>query len=243
VDEKYKYRRYIAYFDMLGMEPAVDRNMFEAMDALHRIDQSKELISQFGLYVESLNKKITVKDQIKFFIFSDTIIAYSYKDEIEDLWAILFYASEMFCQTLHRKVPLRGSVTLGNFIFDLEKNFFLGPALNEAYTIAENTQWLGVCLSDDVAQNCIESNIRGGDKDPLCVEWNTPKKDMNIQGKYVLNWLATHKHNFLVKPPLSPEVFYQFKDLFGEYDSLSEDIKKKYQNTVNFINEMFKVNV
>jgi len=75
------------------------------------------------------------------------------------------------------------------------------------------------------------------------VEWNTPKKDMNIQGKYVLNWLATHKHNFLVKPPLSPEVFYQFKDLFGEYDSLSEDIKKKYQNTVNFINEMFKVNV
>jgi len=48
-----------------------------------------------------------------------------------------------------------------------------------------------------------------------------------------------------VAPPISVELFYKaFESSFGPFSSLDEDIRRKYENTVEFMNNrLLKVNM
>lgn len=239
--DQISYKRYVAYFDMLGMKTAVYRDLFKAWEALGTIDNAREQIYRYSFDLKDINKTVVLQDRLKYFIFSDTIIAFTYKDEIEDLWAILFFSIEIFCQCLHRCIPLRGGISFGDFLFNLDKNFFLGRPLIEAHAISEPAQWLGIILSDYVASQCIANNIQGDDKEPIVVDWDVEQKDSSIQKRSVINWSATHKNNFIDKPPITAPQFYEaFEGLFGEYAKLRDKDKRKHINTVKFINSMYK---
>lgn len=54
---------------------------------------------------------------------------------------------------------------------------------------------------------------------------------------HVLNWAKIFKNNWTKEPPITVIEYYKaFEKMFGDFDSLSEDIQKKYSNTVDYIN-------
>lgn len=199
-----KDARYVAHFDMLGMKEAVLRNQDEAWGALSDLNAAKERI--YEISIEIVSSGHVIKDRVKTFIFSDTIIIFTLSDLPEDLYSILILSSELFSNSLHRCVPLRGGIAHGDFFFNLDLGLFLGVPLKTA----ENTH-------------------------PI-IEWDIPLKNQKSKRGYVLNWPKIFKNNFTIKPVPLADFYSPFESLFGSYSELREDVKAKYVNTVEFIN-------
>ncbi len=212
-------RRFVAYFDMLGMKNAILRDIDEAWGALCDINAAKKRI--YELAIEVKNTGHTIKDRVQAFFFSDTVIIFTRSNEIEDLYSILTLSSELFSNALSRCVPLRGAIAYGKFYFNIEEYLFLGEPLITAYKLGESCQWLGIVVDDPVAKMAEEAAINE------IIQWDVPLKDNRVQRRYVINWPWIFRDNFTVKP-VSLEMFYQaFEPLFGPFDGLQEMEKIK----------------
>jgi len=71
----------------------------------------------------------------------------------------------------------------------------------------------------------------------VLVPWELPLKD-GAKSCLVVNWPAVVAHDLTVTPPISVEQFYQpFESAFGALEQLPTDVRAKYINTVEFLNE------
>ena len=228
---KNNHRRFVAFFDMLGMKQAMLRNVDEAWGALCDINAAKKRIYEIAIEVKDTNQ--IIKDRVQTFFFSDTVIIFTYSDEPEDLYSILTLSSELFSNALHRCVPLRGAIAHGKFYFNLEEYLFLGKPLITAYKLGEACQWLGIVVDDSVAKMAEKLAIN-----EIIIQWNVPLKKNKVQRLYVINWPWIFRNNFTIRP-ISLEAFYRaFEPLFGPFNELPEKAKIKYKNTVTFINSI-----
>jgi hypothetical protein len=90
--------------------------------------------------------------------------------------------------------------------------------------------------TEAVYEHAIHANFKSGSKD-VVIPTNIPTKEGPIEG-YALNWVASFKHDFKVKPPISTELFYsQFEHAFGPLHELPERERMKYVYTTEFINK------
>lgn len=228
---KHDHKRFVAHFDMLGMKQAVVRNADEAWGALSDINEAKKRIYQISFEIKDRNQ--IVENRVRTFFFSDTVIIFTLSDEPEDLYAILILSSELFSNSLHRCVPLRGGIAHGKFYFNLEEGLFLGKPLVSSYQIGERAQWMGIVVDQFIAEMAKPYPIG-----KEIIQWDVPQKDNGIKKEYVLNWPWIFRNNFTVKP-VTLDAFYEaFEPLFGPYVDLPESAKIKYRNTLNFINSM-----
>ena len=229
-----KDARYVAHFDMLGMKEAVLRNQDVAWDALSDLNAAKERI--YELSIEIISSGHVIKDRVKTFIFSDTIIIFTLSDLPEDLYSILILSSELFSNSLHRCVPLRGGIAHGDFFFNLDLGLFLGVPLVNAYQIGEEAQWAGITVDKYVFQKSKSIPLKTAENTHPIIEWDIPLKNQKSKRGYVLNWPKIFKNNFTIKPVPLADFYSPFESLFGSYSALREDVKAKYVNTVKFIN-------
>lgn len=228
---KQSHNRFVAHFDMLGMKQTVLRNVDEAWGALSDINEARKRIYEISFEIKDRNQ--FVADRVRTFFFSDTVVIFTMSDEPEDLYAILILSSELFSNSLHRRVPLRGGIAYGEFFFNLEESLFLGIPLVKAYKIGECAQWIGIVVDQIVAEKAKLYPI--GEE---IIQWDVPQKDNSIKREFVLNWPWIFRKNFTVKP-VTIDAFYEaFKPLFGSYHDLRESDKIKYKNTVTFINSI-----
>jgi len=228
---KQSHKRFVAHFDMLGMKRAVFRNDNEAWGALCDINEAKKRIYRISIKIKN-NDKI-IEDRVRTFFFSDTVIVFTLSDEPEDLYAILILSSELFSNSLHRCVPLRGGLAHGEFYFNLDEGLFLGKPLVKAYGIGECAQWIGIVVDQYIAEMAMLYPI--GDE---IIQWNVPQKENNLKMEFVLNWPLIFRNNFTIMP-VTIDAFYEaFIPLFGPYCDLPESAKIKYENTVKFINSV-----
>ena len=228
---KQDHKRFVAHFDMLGMKQAALRNADQAWGALCDINEAKTRTYKISIEIKDRNQ--IVENRVRTFFFSDTVIIFTLKDEPEDLYAILILSSELFSNSLHRCVPLRGGIAHGDFYFNLEESLFLGEPLIRAYQIGESAQWMGIVVDEFVARMAKSYPI--GEE---IIQWDVPQKDQSLRKEYVLNWPWIFRNNFTVKP-LTIDAFYEaFKPLFGSYCNLPETDKLKYANTVDFVNSI-----
>ena len=226
---KQDHKRFVAHFDMLGMKQAVLRNPDEAWGALCDINEAKKRI--YRISIETRNRNQIVENRVRTFFFSDTVIIFSLSNEPEDLYAILILSSELFSNSLHKCVPLRGGIAHGKFYFNMEESLFLGEPLVKAYKIGESAQWIGIVVDKFVAEMAESYPIS-----EEIIQWDVPQKNKSFKREYVLNWPWIFRNNFTIKP-VTLDAFYEaFKPLFGSYYDLPESAKIKYKNTVNFIN-------
>lgn len=224
-------KRFVAHFDMLGMKQAVLRNADEAWGALCNINEAKKRIYQISIEIKEKDK--IVADRVRTFFFSDTIIIFTLSDEPEDLYAILILSSELFSNSLHKCVPMRGGIAHGEFYFNLEDGLFLGEPLVKAYEIGECAQWIGIVVDQFIAEMAKSYPI--GEE---IIQWDVSLKGDKTLKSFVLNWPWIFRNNFMIKP-VSLEAFYSaFQSLFGPYNELPSSVKIKYQNTVDFINSV-----
>ena len=222
---------------MLGFKEAVKRDINEAWGALEDMRVSME--KSLNLFIRLPGETILTneKDGILSTNFSDSIIIFSSGDKREDLHRMLIMASQFFAYALNKCVPLRGAISFGEFYLNLEKNLFCGPPLIEAYEIGENAQWSGIVVSESFAAKYKENPLRSSDQE-VVIKYPIPTKG-DPQSGWVLNWPLVFKNNFDPKISITPENFaLAFKRLFGDYNSWSPNVKKIYENTVEFINLM-----
>ena len=190
---KQDHKRFVAHFDMLGMKQAILRNDNEAWGALCDINEAKKRI--YRISIEVKNKDMIVADRVRTFFFSDTVIIFTLSDELEDLYAILILSSELFSNSFHRCVPLRGGLAHGEFYFNLDESLFLGKPLVKAYEIGECAQWIGIVVDEFIAEMAEPYPI--GEE---IIQWNVPQKDNTFKREFVLNWPWFFRNNFTIKP-------------------------------------------
>jgi hypothetical protein len=232
--------RYVAHVDMLGMSGLTRKNPKLAWEAVSKIAQAKEKV--FGLSYTVGGRDVIVKNHVAAFTFSDTIILFTKSDDAEDLRAILTVCLELIAQVLHGSIHVRIGVAYGQFVFNGDAGLFVGPPLVEAYRLGESAQWIGAVLDEAVAERARKLQPEFfSESFPLVVDWDVPVKSDGTESHAVLSWPRSHRRNFTIAPPISVPAFYQaFVQLFGPWSNLRPEDRRKYENTVNFVNAMFE---
>ncbi|MBN1362481.1 MAG: hypothetical protein JW993_17930 [Sedimentisphaerales bacterium] len=127
---------WVAYFDLLGFEnrvrseSTVRPTLEEYQTALHEIQCKKTEITSPKW-------------------FSDTFLLYAPDHSEKSFVEIDEACQRFFAHMVRWQVPLRGCLHVGNFYEDAEKGVLIGPALVDAYKLAECQDWLGFVLSPD----------------------------------------------------------------------------------------------
>lgn len=228
--------RYVAYFDMLGMSQLTLRDPEAAWQAVSGLNQAQHEILRFSIELPGTSQ--TIYDRVRAFTFSDSIVMFSLSDGPSDTWAIVVLATELFARSLHYCIPIRGALAHGRFLFNFDRNLFVGPPLVSAYHLAEDAQWLGVRVDETVAANARAIPISSPRGRPAIIEWLVPLKSGAKALSHVIDWPETHRANFKVTAPIGVEAFYQaFVGLFGCFADLPAEVRLKYENTVEFVNE------
>ncbi|MBN2137315.1 MAG: hypothetical protein JW720_05890 [Sedimentisphaerales bacterium] len=237
-----KHERYVALFDALGFKEAVARNLHEAWGVLEDLRVSME--ETLNLFVKLPKGKILIQNSERTAAtnFSDSVIIFTKGDEIEDLQSIFISSTAFFAKALNRCVPLRGAISHGEFLFNPEKNLFCGVPLNRAWCLAESVPWSGIIIDECVAKRYSENPLMSGGKSVI-VRWNVQRKAISErvqESLWVLNWPLVCKENFNQDIKLSPESYSSaFYSIFGSsYEKWAEDVRAKYDNTVEFIKQM-----
>src|SRR6266853_164897 len=195
--------RFVGHFDMLGMSALTKRDPDLAWTKLSQLSQARDKRMHLG--IERLDTKESITDQIRSFIFSDTLIAFSKGNTHNDALALLLLTTEVFTLALHHCIPLRGGIAHGRFSFNLDQNLFSGPALVDAYDVGEASQWLGVVIDDKTADILKNTPIRSQTGKDAVVLWDVPVKEGTPVTRNVVNWAETHRHNYVGPIPLTAE--------------------------------------
>ncbi|MGA2914900.1 MAG: hypothetical protein ABSE89_02645 [Sedimentisphaerales bacterium] len=240
---------YVAHFDMLGCRKAVeysDRNTWEALNYLFslipyiiRRGQQETKID------ESTGQKIRTSDHIRIINISDTIIIYTEQIKFEDFFSLFVTASTIFMRSLvDAGIPLRGGVASGDFYIDPTKNLYSGMPFIRAYDAGETAQWLGIVIDPDTYRVNLKDmpNIKDI---PYFVKWDVPVKSgktVKTEKKIVVNWPFVYSKIENFNFPKSAKELYERKChcLFGPYEKLDNEVKRKYENTQAFIDAQLK---
>jgi len=228
--------RYVAYFDVLGFREAVTNNVNEACGVLEDIRLSLEE----ALKTPSECDPAFFKDRVDGICFSDSIILFTRSDGPADLGSILISSGHFFARALYRCVPLRGGISHGKFCVDFAKDLYCGIPLITASDSAENAQWSGIVVEGSVADRYRENHINDAERQ-FIVKWDVMFKDGEAQKKiscWVFDWPWVHRNNWKVDTSISAELYSKsFKRMFGgAYKDWSEYVRRKYDNTVSFVN-------
>ena len=228
--------RYVAYFDMLGMSELTVRDPELAWRALSELSNAQQEILQLEIKLQATAERI--QDRVRAFTFSDSIVMFSLSDGLPDTWAIVVMACELFARALRYCIPIRGAISHGRFLFNLDRNLFTGPPLVAAYQLAEEAQWLGIRVDEAVASRAQGIPINSPRGRPVIIKWEVPVKFGGTAMSHVVDWVETHRQNFKVTTPIGVDAFYQaFVQLFGPLEALPANVRLKYENTVEFVNE------
>lgn len=231
--------RFVAFFDMLGMSSLTVRDPELAFNAVHNL--CRQRMRRLSLKIQLPSASKLIENRIRHFVFSDTVVAFTESDTLDDLRAVVMLGIELFAGALSECIPLRGGIAHGRFIFSLDEGLFVGPALVSAYRLGERAQWLGIVVDDSIAQRARDIPeekvpLRAGPEEPLIEQWQLPVQG-GIESANVVNWPAAHRQTFKIPPPITVAQFYSgFRKLFGDFADLPESVQAKYLNTVAYIN-------
>ena len=232
--------RYVAHIDILGMSSIVEKSAEEAWGVLSDLVDVRDKASALEIELVDSKERLQVNENLKMVTFSDTIVVFSKSGTLKELQIMIVLLTEIFHKALCRCVPVRIGLSYGKFYFNIEKSMYAGPALIEAYHVGEGSQWLGITLSKSVSKQAPDIEFFRTKKSLAIINWDVPYKNCTKKMN-VVNWPSVFEHDFKASSPISVSQFYQaFSSTFGSFDSLSEEVKLKYINTVEFINEQLK---
>lgn len=190
-------------------------------------------------YLEIVTEERTISGYISPHMFSDSVLIYTRGDTPDDLLSILILSAKLFCDSLLCGVPLRGGISSGDFYVNEEYQLFCGVPFVKAYVIGEEVQWLGVVIDDVVKTRFDEQTLLSKDNADKIVKWDVPLKNNGGKSAWVLNWCMFM--GYKKQPPFKGiDLYSVFERIYGySYDHLSPDVKSKYKNTADFLNQFY----
>lgn len=228
--------RFVVHVDILGMSSIVSHDPDVAWGVLSDLIEVRDKIGNYEIEFLDTNERLSIAQTIASVTFSDTIVFFTKGDSDKELRCMIVLAVEVLHKAMCSCVPVRVGLSHGKFYFNFERSMYAGPALIEAYRVGESAQWIGIALAKSVEDQAAGLGMSNGNS-KLIVPWELPVKD-GTKKCQVVNWPAVVAHDFTVVPPVSIEQFYQaFEGTFGAFSDLPPDVRAKYENTVEFMNE------
>jgi hypothetical protein len=119
-----------------------------------------------GLRFDADGKLDTFNETVNFIVASDTIMLWAPMTKVDFLVAAV---GRVFITSLEYGSALRGTITAGDCIMDVDRNILIGGPIVEAVTVERFQNWLGVAVIPD-AEGAL-SSARG------VVRYDVPLKD------------------------------------------------------------------
>ncbi len=228
--------RFVAHIDILGMSAIVEKDADEAWGMLSDLVAVRDQVGNYELGFLDSDERIFASEATYAVTFSDTIVLFTKGGSDTELRCMIVLAAEILHKAMCRCVPVRVGLSFGRLFFNIDKSMYAGPALIEAYRIGESAQWLGIALAESVQEQAISLGMMSGSSN-IIVQWALPLKG-RTELRFVVNWPAVVAHDLTVKPPVPVAQFYGgFERTFGPFAQLPAEVRAKYENTVNFMNE------
>lgn len=215
---------YIAHFDILGFKSRMDND-----DGSLPIFILKETIDEI---IEGLQKGIqNFSDSIEYTHYADTFIIYSKTEDSSGYPALVRAAKNLITSCILNRLPARGAIAYGEVSFGHDDRIIIGKAALESYTYCEDQDWIGLLLAPTACRQLKSIGI-----EPIrhgFINKDVELKTSALRNKYVYAYRFINGSTSYRCPQLSM--------LQEMHDRAPEDVRHKYQKTINFIKKHYTV--
>lgn len=224
---------FVAYFDVLGTKRLIAADTLAAWALLQKLLDEREAAVQVAFRLEGSQELI--KDRVRHFAFSDSVVFYTQTASDLDLHAISLSTVKFFLRCIWNKVPIRGGIAVGDWICDEGQQLFTGSALVEAHKVGENTKWIGLAASEDFAARAAELPLKFQGRGLVFCRCELPTTD-GLRPGSALDWPDLLYDSKRSTPSAPEDVYLNLSASREPFTSLPSDVRDKYQNTVEFMN-------
>ncbi len=130
----------------------------------------------------------------------------------------------LIIESILKGIPLRGATAFGDIIVDDEKGILLGQPIVDAYELEKKQDWIGVVFHPSTA------HFKIGDSEPTPTLWYK-RYDVPMKGNVVESQLVLEC--FTDDGKVNQNIVDKLKEM--REGVTSPEIKKKYDNTLAFI--------
>lgn len=212
---------YVAFVDVLGFKNIIQNGN---CDEIYSIFEDLFVTEQIELAFN--DKKISIINQVKYMIMSDSIVMYIDSSLDDSLFALLYRCLYLQQQLLERKIPilLRGGISKGELFVDEEKNIIFGKALTKAYFLENGiAKYPRIVFNRELLDTAIQHNTTFAVKDWENLIISKDEDELFFVG-YVGFFLAVDKKNELLTC-LDNVLTYCQEQLDTLYD---QSVREKY---------------
>jgi hypothetical protein len=175
--------RFVAFFDIMGFKEMALRNSHEDMlNKLSMIKYFKENIIEGEQYTKHLEHR----ENLKAFVFSDTIIAFTKSESAEDADILLTKCGHFIRMCIINKLPLKGVISHGKITIGWNDSMFYGQPIIDAFLLQEELQMYGAILDFNAEKKFKELSTERELWDKIAL-YKTPTKGGRIN-HYCLKW-------------------------------------------------------
>lgn len=222
-NDRFRAFRWIGYFDLLGTKELVQTNKFIAIFEVY-----KNAIGEFNTWKERLEDIHTIW-------FSDTFILYSEDNSVSGFGELDHIARWFYYYLIKEGIPVRGSISYGDFYCDRKNSLFFGEPLIEAYQFGEAQNWLGLIICPSAEYKLKPLNILT-EKSSAYVYTEVPFKNLpsTVSRKTQFNILPACILACWLPPDFQKNISEKLHQMMN---SKNAKYKPKYKNTINFLRE------
>jgi hypothetical protein len=216
--------RFVAFIDILGFKNLVDNSTHE--EVLNQLESLKKSLDE-------IDKRES--EDLKTWIFSDSIMIVSNNDSYSAADAILISVSQIMEQALEIGLLLKGVISFGNFTADFKNSIFFGRPLIDSYLLQEEIK-----ISSIVLHHTFEKRVLQFREDPnllsdgRTLEFITPLQHGAVSHLH-LNWMEYYSIYAIESNELKlQEVDKYTKKLKNLYLNVSGHSRIYIDNTLKF---------
>lgn len=223
----------ISFLDVLGWKGiwAKDADAIQTFKKLFDFatnERDRLLQDAYTVYPHLRGKQ--QDDLLRIISISDTIVIISICDIQESLWLTAELLKKLMPFSIRRNMPMRGATTYGNFNFDFSgnTNLLVGPAVDEAASWHEATNWIGVHLTPSTQMLLVKEDFNQ-ERNWVLYD-GIPFKSGKIEDSYALNWFP----EWVLSSSSVQGEFSELNVTFEQNGPMTPEIAKYYLSALRF---------
>jgi len=219
---------FLLYIDILGFSKFVEKN--DPQTILYII---KPALEYFNMWKEA-NQSMNV------LYFSDSFIFYQNKPNYVDtaFMDIIGITKNIFIYLLSKEIPVRGTISFGEFHVDTSKNhnqnIYFGKALVEAHKAEKRENWIGITLEESAYEQ-ISVNTKTTFVGGTLIPSNKKHHLLNPFSQIIsANWCNPEINEELINEIKCLKFIYKKVTEFKDKGDFTSRVASKYFNTLAF---------
>jgi hypothetical protein len=246
--------KYIAMLDVLGFSDVVNNSYPPHLTQIIQILQGSTALAVGFQTPQNVDEHHSGIDAS---MLSDTIALWTFDDSALSLQHLMSTVRELMFSAFNNGLPLRGAISVGSVItigpseitpsVTWNKMVF-GKAVIEAHRLERSQDWSGCVLSESVLcryterNNDPEKSVAKAIEAHKLLSYGVPWKSgcSYSNPMIVINWIPTEYFLFTHGWSIQGLPDEEIKDIFARNNKniVSEDTKRKLENTINFIHHV-----